>query len=267
MSGTRTDPDAELFAQGVGNVVAPCLGGFAATGAIARTATNVRAGAHSPISAVVHSLFVLLAVLALAPLLAFLPMASLAALLLVVAWNMSDARHLLRVVRIAPKSDVFVLLTCFTLTVLFDMVIAVTVGVVLASFLFMRRMAEISGARLTEGEHPALRSPLPAGVLLYEIRGPLFFGAAEKAMGGLANVAANCRVVILDVSAVPAMDATGLVNLESALARLTAGGVQVVVTGLQEQPERLLKQAGLLEGCIQEATLPAAIAHAGRLAR
>src|SRR5262245_32932960 len=179
MAGTKSDPDAELVAQGVGNLVAPFFGGIAATGAIARTATNVRAGAISPIASAVHSLFLLLAVLALAPLVGYLPMPALAALLLVVAWNMSEVKHFAHVIRVAPKSDALVLVACFSLTVLFDMVVAVSAGVMLAALLFMRRMAEITGANLAEHD-PLLREPLPKGVVLYQIAGPLFFGAAQK---------------------------------------------------------------------------------------
>src|SRR6266446_2165712 len=144
MAGTKHDPDAELLALGVGNVVCPFFGGIAATGAIARTATGIRYGSRSPISTMVHAVVVLAAVLALAPLISYLPMAALAALLLLVAWNMSEAKHFFHMIRIAPKSDVAVLLTCYFLTVVFDMVIAVTAGMVLPAFLFMRRMAEVA---------------------------------------------------------------------------------------------------------------------------
>jgi SulP family sulfate permease len=139
MARTRHDPDSELLALGVGNVIAPFFGGIPATGALARTATNVRSGARSPIAAMTHSVVVLVAVIALAPVVGYLPMAALAAVLLLVAWNMSEVKHFLHIVRVAPKSDVTVLLTCFGLTVLFDMVIAVSVGIVLAALLFMRR--------------------------------------------------------------------------------------------------------------------------------
>ena len=265
MAGTKHDPDTELIAQGVGNMVAPFFGGFAATGALARTATNVRSGGRSPIAAVVHALVVLLSVIVLAPLLAWLPMSALAALLLLVAWNMSEVKHFLHVLRVAPKSDVSVLLACFALTILFDMVVAVSAGVVLAAFLFMRRMAEISGAKLTEGDHPAFRDPLPPGVILYEINGPLFFGAAQKAMSALDATAGRARVVILDVRDVPAMDATGLVNLESAMDRLFADGALVVLTAVQTQPMKVLEKAGFEaeEGKLAfAATLPDALALA-----
>lgn len=245
MAGTKHDPDAELIAQGTGNLLAPFFGGFAATGAIARTATNIRAGGRSPIAALVHSAFVLLAVIALAPAVAYLPMPALAALLMMVAWNMSEVKHFIHVLRVAPKSDVTVLLACFSLTVLFDMVVSVTAGIMLAALLFMRRMAEITGARLAEGEHPELREPLPSGVVLYQIAGPLFFGAAQKAMSSLDSIAGRPRVVLLDVSGVPVIDATGLVNLESSLERLERRKTLVVLVGVNAQPRKVLDKAGI----------------------
>jgi SulP family sulfate permease len=243
MTGGSHDPDAELMAQGTGNLIAPFFGGIAATGAIARTATNIRSGARSPLAAIFHALFVLLAVLALAPVLGYLPMASLAALLLIVAWNMSEIKHFLHALRVAPKSDVLVLLTCFTLTVVFDMVVSVTVGVMLAALLFMRRMAEVSGVRLVD-QHPLLTG-LPKSVLVYEVAGPLFFGAAQKAMSALHRVPTGVKVVLLDLSAVPAMDATGLVSLETAVERLQTLGVFVVLAGVQSQPLRVLAKSGV----------------------
>jgi SulP family sulfate permease len=244
MTGRRHDPDAELMAQGTGNLAAPFFGGFAATGAIARTATNIRSGARSPVAGLVHACVVLLAVLLAAPLLGSLPMASLAALLLFVAWNMAEIDHFSHLVKVAPRSDVAVLLTCFLLTVLFDMVVAVSVGVVMAALLFMRRMAEVSEVRLVD-EHPlGLTRPLPKGVVAYEIAGPLFFGAAQKAMAALSAVDRRVRVVILDLRAVPLLDATGLTALESAFERLDRASVLVVIGGAQAQPLRAMARAG-----------------------
>jgi sulfate permease, SulP family len=245
MTRRKHDPDAELMAQGVGNVLAPFFGGIAATGAIARTATNIRSGARSPLSAVFHSFFVLAAVLLLAPWLGYLPMASLAALLLVVAWRMSDSQHFAHLLSVAPRSDVVVLLTCFTLTVVFDMVVSVTAGVLMAALLFMRRMAEVSGVELIGEGHPTLEEPLPRGVVLYDIAGPLFFGAAQKAMRSLqAMEGRHVRVVVLDVEHVPAIDATGIVALESLVARLNEAGIKVIVVAIQDQPLRALARAG-----------------------
>jgi len=245
MAGTRTDPDAELLAQGTGNLLAPFFGGFAATGALARTATNIRSGGRTPVAGAVHALFILAAVLLLAPLLGHLPMSSLAALLLLVAWNMCEFRHVAHLLRVAPKSDISVLLSTVFLTVVFDMVVSVTVGVMLAALLFMKRMAELSGATLVGEGHPSLRDPLPKEAVLYDVAGPLFFGAAGRAMASLDTLAGHVRVVILDLEDVPAMDATGLVVLEEALGKLHRRGVFVVLAGVQPQPAKVLRKAGL----------------------
>jgi SulP family sulfate permease len=247
MTGHKHQSDVELTALGIANVTASFFGGFAATGAIARSATNVRSGARSPIAACVHALFVLVSVLLLAPLLGHLPMASLAALLLIVAWNMSEIRHVLQVVRSAPAGDTAVLLLCFALTVVFDMTIAVTAGVLLAALLFMRRMAEISGAELIGPQHPEHGRNLPRGVVVYDIGGPLFFGAAHKATSQLFSFdRRDVRVVVLDLEDVPAIDATGIVNLRSAIDRLRSGGIAVLLVGLQAQPRTALAKAGLV---------------------
>ncbi len=244
LTGKTHDPDSELLAQGVGNLVAPFFGGIAATGAIARTATNVRSGARSPVAAMVHALFVLASMLALAPLLGYLPMAALAALLLLVAWNMSEVHHFARMIRQAPRSDTFVLLVCFLLTVLFDMVISVTFGVLLSAILFMKRMADVTQVELANSNGSPAASGLPDDVLIYEIGGPLFFGAAQKAMGALERVAPGVAVVILDLRAVPVLDATGLVALEAAIDRLDRMHVYVVLAGLRRQPMEALGRAG-----------------------
>lgn len=247
MSGHSHDPDSELFAQGLGNIAAPFFGGFAATGAIARTAANIRFGARSPVSAIVHAQFVLVSMLLLAPLLGHLPMAALAALLLRVAWNMSEARHFIHTIRVAPRSDVAVLLTCFGLTVIFDMVIAVSVGVVLAAMLFMRRMAEVANVRFMQEKHHAITEPLPPGVLVYEIAGPMFFGAAQRAMSAFRTIGNGVKAVILDMESVPVMDATGLVNLEGAIDRLGRTQITVILAGVQRQPHGVMERGELFE--------------------
>ncbi len=233
-----------------------------ATGALARTATNVRAGARSPIAALTHSIFVLLAVVGLAPILGHLPMAALAALLLLVAWNMSEVRHFVHVVRVAPKSDVLVLLSCFGLTVVFDMVIAVGVGIVLAALLFMQRMSSLFDARVDGQEATHAPDPRRAGVLVYRVAGPLFFGAAEKAASALARVPSETRGVVLVMDDVPVMDVTGLVTLESAIQRLRGQKIRVVLAGVQAQPMELLRRseaAGGLDGVAIRATVEGAI--------
>ncbi|MFO1422711.1 MAG: C4-dicarboxylic acid transporter DauA [Candidatus Competibacteraceae bacterium] len=245
MTGTKHDPDAELIGQGIGNVVAPFFGGIAATGALARTAANIRAGARGPLAAVFHALFILLVLLALAPLLGYLPMAALAALLLLVAWNMSELKHFRHILKIAPGSDILVLLVCFGLTVIFDMVIAIGVGVVLAALLFMNRMAELTGGKQVEADHPHLESPLPEGVRVYEVSGSLFFGAAEKAMSALHDIGAQPRAVVIDIEGVTVMDVSGLVALDSAIERLRADSILVAVAGVHGQPALLMRRAGL----------------------
>jgi SulP family sulfate permease len=248
MTGTKHEPNSELVALGVGNMLAPIFGGIAATGALARTATNIRAGAKSPFAALVHAAVILLAMLILAPLIAYVPMASLAALLLIVAWNMSEAGNFVRMVRIAPRSDVAVLLTCFVLTVFFDMVVAVAVGVVLAAMLFMRRMAELTEGHIhleSSGEETG-RTRLPSGVALYEIEGPLFFGAAQNAMRTLSNLRGEgLKVLVLALGRVPTIDATGLVALEGAIRNLRKNNTAVVLAGPLPAPQRLFTDAAL----------------------
>ncbi len=244
MTGTKHDPDAELLALRLGNIIAPFFGGIAATGALARTATNIRSGATSPIAAAFHAVVVLLAIVLLAPLLSHIPMSALAGLLLLVAWNMSELPHFLHTARSAPRSDVVVLFTCFSLTVVFDMIVAVSVGVVLASLLFMRRMAELTNTRISSTTERGLPPhAIPAGVAVYEIAGPLFFGAAQKAIGALTNVGARSKVLVLDLEDVPVIDATGLVALESALARLR--GRLVILAALSSQVAEVVERASL----------------------
>jgi len=246
MAGTRHDPNAELIALGVGNVLCPFFGGIAATGALARTATNIRAGARSPFAAAMHAIFILACTIVLAPLVAYLPMAGLAGLLIIVARNMSEARHFARLLRIAPRSDVLVMITCFTLTVVFDMVVAVTVGVVLAALLFMRRMAISTTVMLESPRDLGLAIELPPGIRLYEVAGPMFFGAAKSAMEVIATVGSgNDHTFVLNMQDVPTIDATGLVALESALDRLYRSRIKVIFAGLTPDVAELLERAGI----------------------
>lgn len=253
LAGSKHDPNAELIGQGLGNIVAPFFGAIPATAAIARTATNIRAGGRSPLAALIHAGVVLLAVVSLARLLGFVPMATLAALLLVVAWNMSEVKHFGNILRVAGRHDKVVLIACFTLTVVFDMVIAVSVGVVLASVLFIRRVSDLSGARLMNHEQHEHLSGLPPEVAVYDINGPMFFGAAEKAASVLHRVNSRVRVVILDMSDVPMIDMTGIVALDSLVRKLKRGHVAVVIAGLQAGLSEELSNAGLahIEGVLE----------------
>ena len=250
MTGSNHDPNAELLGQGIGNLVAPLFGGITATAAIARSATNVRAGASSPLAAMIHAAVVLVAILWLAPLFSYLPMAALAALLIMVAWNMSEAPHVLRTLRIAPRSDVLVLLTCLTLTVLFDMVMAVGVGLLLAAGLFIKRMSEVTDITPLARNGNRQMEDLPQHVAAYAIRGPLFFGAAEKALGVLRRFNPDISVVIVDISDVPMMDMTALAALENVLLDYRKQDVALILCGSSPRLRLKLRRAGIhrLEG-------------------
>jgi SulP family sulfate permease len=172
-------------------------------------------------------------------------MASLAGLLLLVAWNMSEVRHFINILRIAPKSDVIVLLLCYLLTVVFDMVIAVSFGVVLAALLFMKRTAELTHSRLVDVAQGESEHRVDPGIIVYEIAGPLFFGAAQNAMGTIGTVAAETRVVVLALGGVPSIDATGFVALESTIRRLRTSKVLVVLAGPLPHPRTVFDRANL----------------------
>lgn len=245
MTGSKHDPNAELIGQGLGNLVAPLFGGITATAAIARSATNVRSGAFSPLAAIIHSLVVLGAIVLLAPLFSYLPMAALAALLVMVAWNMSEAGHVLHTLRIAPRSDVLVLLTCLSLTVLFDMVLAVAVGLLLAAGLFIKRMSELTDtAELPRHFHQALLE-MPEHVRCYAIRGPLFFGAAEKALDVLRKFDPGIRVMVVEMSAVPMLDMTALAAFESILKDYRKQGIGLILVATAPRVRLKLRRAGI----------------------
>lgn len=272
MSGSNHDPNAELIALGIANIVVPFFGGIAATGALARTATNIKAGARSPLSAAFHSVFVLASTIALAPLVSYLPMAALAGLLIIVARNMSEARHFARLLRVAPGTDVMVMVTCFVLTVAFDMVIAVTFGVMLAALLFMRRMAVLTRANLQTVTDTKVE--VPSGVRVYELAGPLFFGAAKTAMEALHVAGGHDHTMILVMEHVPTIDATGLVALESVLDRLYRSKIKVIFAGLNPEVAEIFERAGIKRepGKLAyapdvETAISMAIVHAARLSR
>ncbi|XGA80688.1 C4-dicarboxylic acid transporter DauA [Halomonas sp. CH40] len=245
LTKTRHDPDAELLGQGLGNLVAPLFGGITATAAIARTATNIRSGARSPLAAVVHALVVLLAVIALAGVLGLVPMAALAALLFIIAWNMSEARHFVRTLRSAPFDDVAILVTCFGLTVIFDMVLAVGVGIALAAALFIRRMALLTQSDRVDTRRDISLATLPDGVAVYNIDGPLFFGAAEKALASLRVADPTIKTLILDMHDVPSMDVTGIMALETLLDDMARDNVGVILVGLKARMILKLRRTGI----------------------
>lgn len=245
MANTRHDPNAELMGQGLGNLVVPFFGGIPATAAIARTATSVRSGARTPVAAVVHALVILLAVVLFADLFSYLPMASLAAMLLVVAWNMSEVPHVLQMLRIGPRQDTWVLLTCLVLTVVFDMVLAVGVGLVLASALFIKRMIDLSeGGAVPPRDDPAL-ADLPDSVALYRIAGPLFFAAADKALSAMARHDEKIRFLVIDMRSVPSMDMSAQVIFARALTELERREVEVYFLGTNARMRQKLSRAGV----------------------
>ena len=256
MTGKRHRSNMELVAQGVANVASPIFGGIPATGAIARTATNIRNGARTPIAGIVHAITLLLIALFLGRLAGLIPLAVLGAILLVVAYNMSDWRSF-RNLLTAPKSDVTVLLITFFLTVLVDLTVAIEVGMIMAAFLFMKRMAEVTNVsviarefmeNVDESDPNAMRTRnVPRGVIVYEINGPFFFGAAETFKDTLARTMGKPRVLILRMRNVPAIDATGLHVLRDVVQRSRKDGTLVLLSDVHAQPTVALGRSGLLD--------------------
>jgi SulP family sulfate permease len=256
MTGRRHRSNAELVAQGVANLASPLFGGIPATGAIARTATNVKNGGRTPVAGMVHALVLLLILTTVGRWVALVPMAALAGILLVVAYNMSEWRVFMGLLK-GPRSDVLVLLSTFGLTVLIDLVVAIQVGVVLAALLFMRRMADVSQVRSVtdetieaeragfEAEHPDVA--LPEGTEVFEIAGSFFFGAAQRFSEALAEIRRTPRVVILRMRDVFAMDVTGLHALEEVHARFQRQGITMLLARVRSQPMMVLVRSGALD--------------------
>ena len=260
MTGRRHRSNCELVAQGIANGASALFGGMPATGAIARTATNIRSGARSPVSGMLHAAFVLVFMLAFGSLASYVPLSVLAAILVIVAWNMSEIdkfRHLMS----APLGDRLVLLVTFGLTVLVDLTVAIEVGVVLAAILFMHRMAETvefqRGAPLLERDeddfvHPSTgysqRDTLPDDVEVFQLRGPLFFGVAARLMEVLDTIPRPPRAFILRMREVPLIDSTGVGALRAFIRRCQRDGTIVIVTSVQTQPQQILQQMGFGPG-------------------
>ncbi len=249
----RHDSNTELMAQGVANIVCPFFCGMPVTGAIARTSANVKAGGRTPVAGLVHSVTLLFIVLFFSSFARYVPMPAIAAVLVLVAFRMGEWHELLRLRRM-PRSDALVLLTTMTLTVVFDLVIAVEVGMVLAAILFIKRMAETTEiGRVTT--HDELETPeqvahgkdIPEGVLVFRIFGPFFFGAVEKMEDALQRVGTLPRVLILRMQLVPAMDATALNALESIVERMQSAGGTVILSGPHRQPLDMMVKAGFVE--------------------
>ena len=258
MIGSRHRSNMELVAQGIANLASPVFGGIPATGAIARTATNVKNGGRTPVAGMIHALTLLLITLFFGRWAGLIPMAVLAAILVVVSYHMSELGRFRGELR-APKSDVAVLLTTFTLTVLVDLTVAVEVGMVLAAFLFMKRMAEVTNISLVNREflngdeeekwdaNATNRREIPAGVDVYEIDGPFFFGAAETFKDTVGSVAKRPKVLIIRMRRVPAIDSTGLAALRDVVDRSRREGTLVILSDVHSQPVVALTNSGFYD--------------------
>ena len=248
MVNSKHRSNMELVAQGIGNVGSALFGGIPATGAIARTAANVKNGGRTPISGMVHSIVLLLILVVLMPYAGLIPMPTIAAILFMVAYNMSEWKKFVHLCKTAPKSDIIVLVLTFVLTVMFDLVVAIEVGMVLAALLFMKRMSdvtEVEGWKYIDDENDpdsiSLRE-VPKNTMVYEISGPLFFGAADKILS--INLKDKANVLVLRMRSVTALDATAMHSLEELHTKCKKKGIKLVLSHVNEQPMRTMKKAG-----------------------
>jgi len=262
MSGDRHYSNVELLAQGVANLAVPFVGGIPATGAIARTATNIRSGARTPMSGMIHALTLLLILVIAAPLARFIPLATLAAILFVVAYNMSEWREVRTILKLS-KADIIVWLLTFALTVFADLTIAVEVGMLFAALLYIYRVSQtttvapVTDEYIEDGRPHILQDKLlPPYVLVLRIHGPFLFGATEKLSEATADVESLPTVVILRLRNMTAIDATGLHELEQLTDRLRATGRTLLLCGARSQPEQFLKQSPFLRNLGEENMLP-----------
>lgn len=251
MVNSRHRSNMELIAQGAGNIVSALFGGIPATGAIARTAANVKNGGRTPVAGMVHAVVLLLILVVLMPYAALIPMPTIAAILFMVAYNMCGWRKFVYLCKTSPKSDIIVLVVTFVLTVLFDLVVAIEVGILMAAILFMKRMSdvtEVEGWKLVDDEDDpdslSLRT-VPENTFVYEISGPLFFGAADKILAISLNEKMNC--LVLRMRSVSAIDATAMHNLEEMLAECQKKKIQLILSHVNEQPMHVMEKAGFVE--------------------
>ncbi|MDF2543216.1 MAG: sulfate permease, SulP family [Herbinix sp.] len=254
MIGSKHRSNMELVAQGTGNILSSLFGGIPATGAIARTAANVKNGGRTPIAGMVHAVVLLLILVVLMPYAALIPMPAIAAILFMVAYNMSEWREFVALLKASPKSDILVLVATFVLTVVFDLVVAIEIGVVLAAILFMKRMADVANIEswkyieednndddLSDPENIRLKK-VPKHTLVYEINGPMFFGAADKFMN--ISLDSHIKVVILRMRSVPAMDINALHALKKVLKTCKNRKATLIMSHVQEQPLKMMQKAG-----------------------
>lgn len=276
MVGTRHKPNMELVAQGAGNVVSAMFGGIPATGAIARTAANIKNGGRTPVAGMVHSVTLLLILLVLMPYAAWIPMPTIAAILFMVAYNMSGWREFVSLIKTSPKSDVLVLVTTFVLTVVFDLVVAIEAGIVMAALLFLMRMSAVTevkgwkyvGEDINENNDPeSIRLKIvPKNTLVYEITGPMFFAAADKFMD--ISLESDVKVLIIRMRGVPAMDVTALRSLRKINETCKKRNITLLLSHVQEQPRAMMAKAGFVTEVGAEnfcANIDAALERAGEL--
>ena len=257
MIGGRHRSNMELVAQGIANIITPLFGGIPATGAIARTATNIKNGGRTPVAGIVHAFVLLLITLFFGQYAKLIPMATLAAVLIIVAYNMSEWRSFVEIFK-SPKSDIIVLLTTFGLTVIFDLTIAIQVGMVLAVFLFMRSMAMVTNVGIITRElkdddeesvdiNAITNKKVPDEVEVFEINGPFFFGAVSKFRDAMRFIESPPKVLIIRMRNVPAIDGTGIHALEEVYHESVKKGTQLVLSGVHTQPLMALDQSGFLK--------------------
>ncbi len=278
MTGRRHRSNMELIAQGIANLASPVFNGIPATGAIARTATNIKNGGQTPFSGIVHALTVMVLFLFLGQWAALIPMATLSGILVLVAYDMGEWSMFAKLFR-SPKSDIMVLLSTFLLTVLVDLTVAIEVGIVLAAFLFMKRMIEVTQVNYLSQDNPddewvldpemVEAGKIPAGIEIFEINGPFFFGAADKFRDTLNQMKVRPKVLILRMRFVPAMDATGLSALEDLLNKAKKSKMEIIFSGVHAQPLKVMKEAGIIEKIGQDHffwDIKASLAYAKTLA-
>jgi SulP family sulfate permease len=259
MTGTRHRSNMELIGQGIGNILSPIFGGIPATGAIARTATNIRNGGKTPVAGIIHAVVLLLIMLFFGRWASLIPMPALAAILVVVAYNMSEWRTFRKLLRY-PKSDVLVLLATFFLTVLIDLTVAIEVGIVLSALLLMKRMSDTTNMQiiargLAEGEteenddddYHIENRDVPDDVTVFEVQGSLFFGAVEQFKETLSDIRSRPRIFVLRMRHVRAIDATGLQAIEDLVTRLRSEGVHFLLSGVHAQPMMAMRSSGLID--------------------
>lgn len=252
MTNTKHDSNQELIGQGVANIFSPLFGGFASTGAIARTATNIRNGATSPLAGIVHTLTLIIIVLVFAPLAAHIPLCALSAILFVVAYNMGEMHRFFHIVRTAPRADIVVLLITFTLTVFTDLVAAVNIGVMLAALLFMKRMSEAVSIKQQSREELVHETGdqhfiLPENIAVYSMEGPFFFGVTERLMNALEHAHTHADILVLRMKNVPVIDASGLLAFEALIRNCERNHTQLVLCEVRPNIMEKMERAGIAQ--------------------